>query len=167
MPYSPNLAARIVAGATRNQLRAEGFSFGNKLFTTLKSGIRGRLAQADIPIQALKYGLKSTRKPSGSMLIPSGSDLARGRYTYRAKIILKHPYFGKEIVGKGGRRWYEQEIIGRFNNDSLLTGKQIREKMQSIGEQALNTSGRKTQVPQYNVQGRLKRIEILATLINE
>lgn len=89
------------------------------------------------------------------MLLPSGSDIASGRYTYRANIVTIHPQRG--VI----------KIIGRFSDDRLLTGTEIRQKMQSIGEKAVDENNLKIPGESDWVGGRVKRIEILTTLVNK
>ena len=152
MAYSLKLAQKILDGATRKSLRAEGFRFSQKLFQELRAGPLRALQVVDSQIP--KFGLKSNRIPSGSMLLPSGIE-ATSRYTYRSWIVIDHPARG--II----------KIIGRFSEDRLLTGKQIREMMEYIGEKAVNEDNLKNRDRSKWVGGRVRRIEILTTLVND
>ena len=92
-----------------------------------------------------------------------------GRYTYRATIVIQHPFAGDLVThSKAGKLlkfpYLEKRIIGRFTENRLLTGTEIREKMESIGEKAANTGS--TRDRNYEIQGKVRHIEIQTTLVN-
>ena len=148
------IAARIISGVSRKALRAqaktEGFKFSSAFFQQVRRGGQlGARNVSDAAITALKSGLKSNRTPSASMLLPDPN--IGTKYLYRANIVTDDPQRG--IV----------KIVGRFGDDRLLTGRQIREKMEAIGEQSVDSAN--TQGPGYQFGGRVRRIEILSTLV--
>lgn len=157
MPFSPELANRILSGASRASLRGEGFKFSNKLFNQLRTqSYTFARNLSDNVLAVNKYGLKSNRLVPKSMMLDAPAAFEQNpigrlpyKYMYRANIVIETPYG-------------EYSVMGRYGGYRNQPGSMIRDRMRAIGEQQINTANRQG----YLMEGRVKRIEILTTLVN-
>lgn len=142
----------VRTGATRQQLRSQGFRFSNSVFQAIR-GELSRIEALDASSVLRRTPLKSAQGPKSNrpwprtLIVQSTSTFAH-RYLYRAIATLQLP--------DGTRDTFPLQ----FGHDSRLTPGMVRARFRDMAERVANKGGRTSDAE----PGRVVRIDLLGVL---